>query len=162
MELTERIADLERRVARLEGRPTPAAVVDEETFWVLAGLRERHGGTGAVTYAGTVRLPDGRELEWQEGLSTDVVLEQDWREAADLLAALGHPVRLALLQRFAGGAATVAEATADEEFGTTGQVYHHLRQLVATGWLHALGGGRYVVPAQRVVPLLSIVMGAHR
>lgn len=162
MELVDRIAELERRVAQLEERPARTAVSDEETFWVLAGLRERHAGTGAVTYAGTVRLPDGRELEWQEGLTTDAVLQQDWREAVDLLGALGHPVRLALLQRFLGGAGTVAEATADEEFGTTGQVYHHLRQLVSAGWLHAQGGGRYVVPAQRVVPLLSIVMGAHR
>lgn len=48
-----------------------------------------------------------------------------------------------------------------EGTGTSGQVYHHLRQLVATGWLRARGA-RYEVPAERVVPLLAIVVGARR
>ncbi|GAA4740477.1 hypothetical protein GCM10023350_26150 [Nocardioides endophyticus] len=78
-----------------------------------------------------------------------------------------NPIRLALLQRFLGGAATVTDATAptgdaDDAFGTSGQVYHHLRQLVAAGWLRSTGSGRYEVAPQRVVPLLSIVLGAHR
>jgi hypothetical protein len=174
MKLSDRVAALEERLAALEGPPTPGSTGPTgptgptgEVFWVLEGLRERHPGPGAVVLAGTVRLPDDRTLEWQEGLDTDALLGQDWREAAELLAALGHPVRLALVQRFLGGAATVAEATApvgeaDDGFGTSGQVYHHLRQLVAAGWLRSTGGGRYEVPPQRVVPLMSIALGAHR
>jgi hypothetical protein len=166
MKLSDRVAALEERLAALE-RPTAASIDPVgDAFWVLEGLRERHPDPGAVLLAGTVRLPDDRTLEWQERLSTDAVLGQDWREAADLLAALGHPVRLALVQRFLGGAATVTEATAptdeDDGFGTSGQVYHHLRQLVAAGWLRSTGSGRYEVPPQRVVPLMSIVLGAHR
>jgi hypothetical protein len=168
MKLSDRVAALEERLAALESRPpTTSSGPGGDAFWVLEGLRERHPDPGAVVLAGTVRLPDDRTLEWQEGLGTAAVLGQDWREAADLLAALGHPIRLALLQRFLGGAATVTEATAptddaDEAFGTSGQVYHHLRQLVAAGWLRGTGGGRYEVPPQRVIPLLSIVLGAHR
>ena len=33
--------------------------------------------------------------------------------------------------------------------GTTGQAYHHLRQLAAVGWLHSTGRGRYEVPPHR-------------
>jgi hypothetical protein len=166
MEIEERVAALERRLAELVDRPAASAAgPSEETFWALAELRRRHACAGGVAFAGSVRLADDRALEWQEELTTDAVLAQDWRVAADVLGALGHPVRLALLQRFLSGAATVAEASTPDErgaFGTTGQIYHHLRQLVAAGWLQGTGGGRYVVPPQRVIPLLSIVMGAHR
>lgn len=161
MTLSERVAALEERLSALEG--ASAAVPDGPTgdaFWVLEGLRDRHPDPGAVVLAGTVRLPGDRTAEWQEGLATEALLAQDWREAADLLAALGHPVRLALVQQFLAGAATAAEA--GEGTGSSGQVYHHLRQLVAAGWLRSTGGGRYEVPPHRVVPLLSIVLGAHR
>lgn len=164
MKLSERVAVLEERVAALEGvTPTGSDQPGDGALWVLAGLRERHPEPGAVAIAGSVRLPDDRTVEWQEGLETDAVLGGDWREAAELLAALGHPVRLALLQRFLAGAATVAEVAAStEDLGTSGQIYHHLRQLVAAGWLRSVGGSRYEVPPQRVVPLLSIILGAHR
>ncbi|MDF1604965.1 helix-turn-helix domain-containing protein [Nocardioides sp. YIM 152315] len=158
MKLADRVAALEARVTALEGRSAAEAPAAEGELWVLEGLRARHPEPGAVVLAGSVRLPDDRALEWQEGLETQALLDRDWAETADLLGALGHPVRLALLQRFLGGATTAAEAGT----GTTGQIYHHLRQLVAAGWLRSVGGGRYEVPPQRVVPLMSIVMGAHR
>ena len=161
MELEDRIAALEERVAALEGGPAPT-LDDEGDLWALAALRDRADDRGGVVLAGVVTLPDGRRAEWQEGLPTDALLDRDWREPADALAALGHPVRLALVQRFAAGAATVADVSGAEGLGTTGQVYHHLRQLVAAGWLRSVGGGRYEVPVARVVPLLTMVLGAQR
>src|SRR5690606_18106539 len=90
------------------------------------------------------------------------LLGADWTEEADVLVALGHPVRLRLLQRVLGGATTVAELVDTDGVGTSGQVYHHLRQLTAAGWLRALGGGRYEVPVARVVPLLAVAPGGRR
>ncbi len=57
---------------------------------------------------------------------------------------------------------TLSELNAHERLGTTGQPYHHLRQLVAAGWLRAGGHGRYDVPGERVVPLLVILAAARR
>ncbi|MEI2647681.1 MAG: hypothetical protein V9G15_01380 [Dermatophilaceae bacterium] len=58
---------------------------------------------------------------------------------------------------------TTARELADlEDVGTTGQVYHHLRQLVSAGWLRARTGGRHEVPAERLVPLLTTIVGARR
>jgi hypothetical protein len=45
---------------------------------------------------------------------------------------------------------------------TTGQLYHHLRQLVAAGWLRTSLRGRYAVPADRIVPLLALLAAARR
>ncbi|MFI5952661.1 ArsR/SmtB family transcription factor [Cryptosporangium sp. NPDC051539] len=157
-DLAARMATIEQRVAALEGSPAPAP---EGTFWALDGLKERTEGAGAVLYTGTVGLPTGERYDWQYGTPVDTLLGTDWSAFAERLAALGHPVRLRLLHRVLEGARSTAELAADDELGTTGQLYHHLRQLTAAGWLVSAGRGRYRVPAERVVPLLAILAGVR-
>ncbi|MFY1689625.1 ArsR/SmtB family transcription factor [Plantactinospora sp. WMMB782] len=185
MTLEERVADLERRLAALERRwadesaARPEAPPAEGDFWALDGLKARLAGLGAerggVLYTGSVRLPTNERYDWQYGLPTEALLgraegengegretgangeDADWSDASEPLAALGHPVRLRLLREILGGRRTVAELTALDGLGTTGQTYHHLRQLAAAGWLHSTARGRYEVPAGRVVPLLVAV-----
>ena len=156
MELEERVAALEAAVAALTAGRTP----DPATFWALEGLRERIGD--GVLFTGAVDLPTGAHWEWQQAATTDDLLETDWSALAGALAALGHPVRLRLLHRVLTGVTSSAELGADETLGTTGQLYHHLRQLVAAGWLRAAARGRYEVPGERVVPLLVVLSGARR
>ncbi|PYG00119.1 Helix-turn-helix domain-containing protein [Georgenia satyanarayanai] len=160
----DRIAALEERVAALESRlaTEPDDVAPDSPLWALEGLQAREEDPGAVLLVGHVELPDGRRAQWQLGAVTDDLLGADWTEGADVLVALGHPVRLRLLQRVLGGAMTVAELVDTDGVGTSGQVYHHLRQLTAAGWLRALGGGRYEVPVARVVPLLAVVLAGRR
>lgn len=160
----DRLASLEERVAALESRFATHAddVAPDSPLWALEGLQSRVEDPGAVVLVGHVELPDGRRAQWQLGAATDDLLDADWSEEADVLAALGHPVRMRLLQRVLGGTTTVAELVDTDGVGTSGQVYHHLRQLTAAGWLRALGGGRYEVPVARVVPLLAVVLGGRR
>lgn len=173
MELEERVAELERRLAVLErasdGRPPSLGDGD---FWALDGLKDQLGqvgeaaADGGVLFTGAVRLPAGERYEWQYGALTAGLLGQDgerpdWAEAAEPLAALGHPVRLRLLREILGGRRTAAELAELDETGTTGQIYHHLRLLTGAGWLHTTGRGRYEVPGTRVVPLLVVVTAAR-
>ncbi|MFC9684715.1 ArsR/SmtB family transcription factor [Streptomyces sp. NPDC056948] len=165
MELEERVADLERRLTALEGARSTGPRLEGGDFWALNGLREQLSELGAtdggVLYTGSVRLPTGEPYAWQMGALTEGLLEEDWTAAAESFAALGHPVRLRLLREILGGRRTAAELAELDEVGTTGQIYHHLRQLTGTGWLHTTGRGRYEVPAQRVVPLLVAVATAR-
>lgn len=168
MELEERVAELERRMAALEGAERRAPAVGEADFWALEGLKaqlarigdEAEGG-GGVLFTGAVGLPTHERYEWQFGALTEQLLEDDWSAAADSFAALGNPVRLRLLREIVGGRRTAAELAELEGLGTTGQIYHHLRQLTAAGWLHATGRGRYEVPGARVVPLLVALTAAR-
>ncbi|MER5769010.1 helix-turn-helix domain-containing protein [Streptomyces sp. NPDC001985] len=178
MELEERVAELERRLGALEerGRVPPAepeaggegagASASEGRFWALDGLKDQLARLGAedggVVFTGSVRLPTGQRYAWQYGALTGDLLEGDWTEAADSFAALGNPVRLRLLREILGGLRTAAELTGLEGLGTSGQIYHHLRQLTATGWLRTTGRGRYEVPGTRVVPLLVVLTAAAR
>ncbi|MGV9449618.1 ArsR/SmtB family transcription factor [Streptomyces sp. NPDC003635] len=165
MDLEERVADLERRLAAIEtaGRTTPR--VGEGHFWALETLKEQMSEAGAadggVLFTGEVRLPTGEQYGWQHTALVEDLLDEEWSESADALAALGHPVRLRLLREVLGGRRTVAELTALEEIGTSGQIYHHLPQLTAGGWLHTTARGRYEVPPGRVVPLLVMLAAAR-
>ncbi|MFJ7078712.1 ArsR/SmtB family transcription factor [Streptomyces sp. NPDC098781] len=165
MELEERVADLERRLAALEGAQHTAPRLGEGDFWALDGLKERLAGLGAadggVLFTGAVRLPSGEQYVWQQGTTTEELLDAEWTEAAEPFAALGHPVRLRLLREILGGRRTAAELAELDEVGTTGQIYHHLRQLTGAGWLHTAGRGRYEVPPGRVVPLLVVLSTAR-
>lgn len=59
------------------------------------------------------------------------------------------------------GAAAAAELAQTEGLGTTGPIYHHLRQLVAAGWLRITTKGQHRSPAEHLVPLV-MVLGASR
>lgn len=184
VELEERVAELERRLAAVESerrtavRPEPA----EGDFRALEGwkdqLAELGADEGGVLFTGAVTLPTGEQYEWQQAAVTGALLgggseggpddagvgaaegSADGRRTAESLAALGSPVRLRLLREILAGRRTAAELTALDGVGTSGQVYHHLRQLTAAGWLHPAGRGRHEVPGARVVPLLVLLSAA--
>jgi len=107
-----------------------------------------------------VDLPTGEHYDWQYGRMLGDLLETDWTAAGPALDAVGNPVRLRILQKIISGTRGAAELAEDAELGTTGQVYHHLRQLVAAGWLRTPTRGQYTIPGERVVPLLVIIAAA--
>ena len=169
--LEDRIAALEQRVAAIESEAMtrlPAsdageaaeAILDQERFWALSGLKARIGSRSAVLFVGSVDLPGGRSYVWQQAFDIGRMRDLDLAPAAEALAALGHPLRLQLLRAVLTGVNNTAGLSEVEGVGTTGQLYHHLRQLVAAGWLTAAGRGRYEVPAGRVIPLLVTIAAA--
>ncbi|MFC0530770.1 ArsR/SmtB family transcription factor [Phytohabitans kaempferiae] len=168
--LEERVAALEEQVAALAARadrsspePGEPAVRTGDVFWALEGLKERvPDGAGAVLYTGVVAPSEGERYEWQYGATTADLMRGDWSEVAATLSALAHPVRLTLLREVLGGRHAAAELSEVEGLGTSGQLYHHLRQLVSAGWLRTNGRGQYIVPPERVVPLLVTLTAARR
>ena len=65
-----------------------------------------------------------------------------------------------LLQAVLGGAHTVRALEALPGLGTTGQIYHHLRELQRAGWLSLARRNHYEVAGERVVPLLVALAAA--
>ncbi|MDT0200367.1 winged helix-turn-helix domain-containing protein [Nocardioides sp. AE5] len=172
-DLAHQMAELRERVTRLEAAtpppatpgPDPSDAAETDTFWALDGVRARradHPATaeGIVLFAGSLELPGGEQIEWQQSAATADTLATDWSPVAATLAALGHPVRLELLRAILNG--TRATADLAESTGSTGQLHHHLKQLVTAGWLAQRGRGTYEVPPARVVPLLTILTGGTR
>ncbi len=160
-DLELRVAALERRLAELEQQPARVPLSSSDQLWALDEVKRQAEGSGKVVYAGVATLPHGDTYHWQNGGEVASLIEIDWTIFADTIAALGHPVRLMLLRHIVQGRRTVGELQQLEALGTTGQLYHHLRQLVSAGWLRADGRGRYAVPVERVVPLLVVISVAE-
>ena len=164
--MDNRLKQLEQRIAALEVARATAPLAEPgslgEAFFALNALKERVPPPGGALYAGSVVLPDGRSVDWQYGRPTAAVLEADWSERASTLAALGHPVRLRLLREIVHGRTSVSALGELDDLGTSGQIYHHLRQLTAEGWLHSPARGTYAVPPTRVVALLAILVALER
>ena len=163
--LAERVTALESAAREIEHAPAPAPD-DADQFWALDGLRARNADhpateSGAVMLVGSLTLPDGSPVAWQQGAATGGMLETPWSEHAAIFSALGHPVRLELLRHILSGVHSTAELAEIASLGTTGQLHHHLRQLVAARWVRQSGRGSYEVPAARIVPLLACLAGAE-
>ncbi|MDR7273375.1 helix-turn-helix domain-containing protein [Catenuloplanes atrovinosus] len=168
LEIAERLARIEARLSAIEGdRPAsagapPAVPRDQDDrFFALNGVKQSVGD--GVVYAGHVELPTGAVWDWQWGpVPTPAVLDADWSAAVGALSALAHPVRLRLLREVLLGTRGATELGALDGLGTTGQLYHHLKQLAGAGWLRSPSRGVYEVPGDRVVPLLVILTAAIR
>jgi hypothetical protein len=167
-EIATRLALIEARLTALEGGPAPSAgsapasaVADDDRFFALNGVT-RSTGDGTV-FAGHVELPTGAVWRWQWGpVPTAATLESDWSESVRALSALAHPIRLRLLREVLLGTRTATELGELDGLGTTGQLYHHLKQLVSADWLRSTSRGVYEVPGERVVPLLVILTASTR
>lgn len=168
-ELHQELAALRARVSVLESPAAEeqAAPLPTDAMWALTEVQRRRGESadttpGVVMAVGSLNLPTGEPVAWQESTGTAGLLDSEWGDLTDTLAALGHPVRLELLRQILGGVRSTAELAATDSRGTTGQLHHHLRQLKAAGWVQQSGRGSYEVPAARVVPLLTTILGARR
>ena len=152
---------LDRILELLSARQVEPGARSRAKFWALEGLRERlDDEAGDVMLLGAVGLPTGETFDWQQSASVATLFEREWRDAADAISAVGHPVRLAILHAVLSGSRSTAELAHLPELGTTGQLHHHLRLMLAAGWLQNAGRGRYEVPAPRVVPLLTVLAAA--
>jgi len=142
-----RLAALEARVAALEG-----GRVEDEV--------EQTGESGQIGYHGSVRLQEGAgPITWTIGYDAAGTLDLPAGPTAEVLAALGHPVRLALVRRLLTGPAGTNELVEAAELSSTGQLYHHLRTLTSARVVEQ-EGRRYRVPTTGVVPVLVALLAA--
>jgi DNA-binding transcriptional ArsR family regulator len=143
-----RIADLEARVAALEAAPASRPAVP--------GGDGSPDGSGEIGYQGTVALHG--EVQWTIRYSPAATLQLDSAGATGVLAALGHPVRVAVLRQLLSGPAVAAELQEAAGLSSTGQLYHHLRALTSARVAEQDGRGRYRVPPRAVVPVLVLLL----
>lgn len=162
--LKDALIRLESRIHKLENHteaPSPPPSDAVSLFWALDALKSRTSveEREAVLFAGRISLDEG-PVEWQQERSSENILSSEWGSSAAALGALGHPVRLELLRYILNGTRKTADLAALDILGTTGQLHHHLRQLVDAGWLQAVTRGYYEIPPARVIPLMTCIIAA--
>jgi DNA-binding transcriptional ArsR family regulator len=162
--LAEQLKDLSARVDRLERQragqpPTVDPALGQRLAAALAPGADGARGEPAVVYAGAGAWGTGT-LTWQ--------IIRGWREVQDdvgahtaaVFSALASPVRVRIVSVLLDGDLTTAELTARLAQPSAGQLFHHLKELLAAGVVHQPVRGTYAVRRQRVVPLLAMLSAA--
>jgi DNA-binding transcriptional ArsR family regulator len=118
--------------------------------------------TGLITYLG-VFSSDDRQSNWiKNEISTDELLELVENKSAEkVLACIGSGDRLNILLSLLRKPKTVAELVESLGFGSTGQVYHHLKPLLAADLIFEVeqDKGRYAVSPHRVQGIVMLLAG---
>ncbi|WP_433269996.1 ArsR/SmtB family transcription factor [Actinosynnema sp. CS-041913] len=149
VDLVQRLAELEQRVAALEGD-------ERETL----ALPETEDGGGAFGYGGRVALGGGR-VTWQVDVTPERALALADRPRIEVLAALAHPVRVDIVRSLlAQGPQPAAALQEAARLGSTGQLYHHLKALTGSGVVEQDKRGSYRLRTAATIPVLVLLTAA--
>ena len=150
--IDEVVAGLVERVARLEARePQPLQAVLDRTL----EPPER----GRVVYSGLGPWAD-HAVAWQMERTWDDVVDREPEGIARTFAALSSPVRVRIIGALVQGPATTASLAERIDAGTSGQLFHHLKDLLGAGLVHQPRRGVYALRAQHVLPILAALSAA--
>ncbi|WP_026234867.1 ArsR/SmtB family transcription factor [Calidithermus timidus] len=156
-DLMSQVQSLADRVHKIERIIQGTTSLPPDKFWALHALAQNDDGGGRIVYAGVLETPKAGRVAWQKEAAVAELLKADWTQEAPVLGALGHPIRLAILKSLLMGSQTIQELLEIPGLGTSGQLYHHLRELQAVGWVHQERRNYYAIPKDQIVPLLVII-----
>jgi DNA-binding transcriptional ArsR family regulator len=114
---------------------------------------------GAVQYAGAVSVGE-RVVAWEMNRRWEDLTRVDPALVAPALAALGSAQRIQIVQVLLHQPASTAELTAALEGGSSGQLFHHLKELLAAGIIYQPARGTYAIRDPHVIPILTLLSGA--
>ena len=128
----------------------------------LCYATEQKGASGLVTYLG-VYTSGGRQSNWiRNTVPVDDLLSLiEKGVAGKVLTCVGNENRLAILLEILRGPKTVAELVEKGHFGSTGQVYHHMKPLLAADIIveDKQQKGLYIVQPHRVQGIVMLLAG---
>lgn len=98
-----------------------------------------------VGHFGAVMV-EGQRCQWwsirYDEAVTKLLNNPDYK-VAQILSVLGSEVRLAILRHLLTAPKVASEIVTEVGLKTTGQAYHHLRELERAGYVKQRAGGRY-------------------
>ena len=166
-ELAALVEDLRQRVAALEDGPDSSGRRErgrnlEIVQSMIADIPVTDAGVlehGTAMYAGAGPGPDGLTALQMVRHWEDIVAAEP-AAIATTMSALGNPQRVRIVQALVDRPASTAEIAERLEEPTSGQLFHHLKDLLAAGLIFQPARGMYAVRPQHVVPLLTVISAA--
>ncbi|MDD5191278.1 MAG: ArsR family transcriptional regulator [Dehalococcoidales bacterium] len=120
--------------------------------------------TGCITYIG-VFSSGGRQADWiRHEVNTDDLLKLiENKMAVKVLACIGNNDRLNILLSILKKPMTVAQLVEECGYGSTGQVYHHLKPLISADLItedsKSEAKGVYFIQPHRVQGIIMLLAG---
>ena len=109
-------------------------------------------GPGVLSYAGWVES-GGTQLKVRSRRPAAAAFSADAETAARIFAALGSPHRLQLLRVLCDGPKTGQQLEDSAGISSTGQLYHHLKELLAAGLITQPARSVYALRPPTVVAI---------
>lgn len=155
-DLVRVVDDLAARLSRLE--TAPAVRASRETSLVRDPIDavSDDDGPGSVVYAGAGPW-DGGVVAWEMHRPWGEVRDAAGEGSARVLSALGNAVRLRIVAWLLGGERSTAELQGHFDLPSSGQLFHHLKELLAAGVIYQPVRGTYAIRRHHVVAVLAIL-----
>ena len=169
--LEEQVAVLRDRLTALEEQMTSAVSTGASTTSFQARgfvsppdseASTSQAGTiqGTLSYAGAIQLT-GRPFQFQQRLPVQTLFEAAPEQLAQIFAALSSPHRVIILRTLCERACTAQQLQEVLEMGSAGQLYHHLKELVAAGLItQRERSSAYTIEPAKVIPICTALMVA--
>lgn len=169
----QRLDHLQARVETLEARmsPTPPAGAEPASPQTPDLTTLLHPGTGLpaqedalsgeVLYAGVFEVPH-KHLRIQRRQNLPAVFEASPEPLAQIFAALSSPHRVTILRTLCQGSHSSQSLQELLGMSSAGQLYHHLKELLAAGLIVQRGRRDYeIAPGQEISICLALVAALH-
>lgn len=149
----------------VKSRATPAMHPDGRLNELMDELEQKtaeRNGSGLIAYLG-VYQSGGRQSNWIRSTvpTEDLLSLIESGIAGKVLACIGNANRLAILLEILRGPKTVAALVEKCGFGSTGQVYHHMKPLLAADIVveDEHQKGFYVIQPHKVQGVIMLLAG---
>jgi DNA-binding transcriptional ArsR family regulator len=151
-----RLAALEDLVSsqRQEGAasvfPLAEAISDHESHLPQTGTLQ-----GTLRYAGSIQIGE-RPFRFQQTLTIASIFEAEPEVFAQIFAALSSPHRVIILRTLCERACTAQQLQEVLGMGSSGQLYHHLKELMGAGLItQRERSSAYTIDPAKVVPICA-------
>ena len=99
-------------------------------------------------------------MTWNITYSANAAVDLAPEALSSTFAALGHPARIEIVRLLIRGNASVTDLQEAGDFGTTGQLYHHLKILTTASIVTKVGRNDYGIAPTHLVPVLVSMLAA--
>jgi ArsR family transcriptional regulator, arsenate/arsenite/antimonite-responsive transcriptional repressor len=168
--LEEQIVALEERLAALEKRlPQEATALPfPQNFFMTATFPQgqrpsqgEHSVQGMLTYGGAVQFA-GKPQQIQRQQLLAPLFEMSPEVLAQVFAALANPHRIIILRLLYQGSRTSQQLQEALGMSSAGQLYHHLKELLALGLIVQHSRSAYSLdPAKVITICVALMVAAH-
>lgn len=166
--LEKQVAALQMRLSALEERlprstpglpPLPSLPVLPERTADHEPLEERETLQGVLSCEGSVQFAE-QDVRWRQRLALQPIFAASPELLAQLFAALSSPHRVIILRTLCEGPRTSQQLQELLGMGSAGQLYHHLKELLAAGLILQRGRSAYTIEPAKVIPVCLALMMA--
>jgi ArsR family transcriptional regulator len=134
---------------------TPALTRDQESQKTQPGMIQ-----GTLNYAGSIQLAE-RPFRFQQTLAVQSLFEAPAELLATIFAALSSPHRVIILRTLCERPCTAQQLQEVLGMGSAGQLYHHLKELMAAGLItQRERSSAYTIEPAKVIPICAALMVA--